>query len=228
MEKKFYTYAHVRNDTSTVFYIGKGTARRAYSKYARNNLWHKIAKKHGYTVQIISYWGTEQEAFEHEKKLIKFYKETGIDLANFTNGGDGISGYRHTKEAKERASKMFKELWANPEWKSKMNAIRKIQATPDVKKKLSEIQKKRWDEETRAKHSEILKKSYSSEEKRKMQADRNRVFRESEAGRLAMSDRAKKYWTSGSSQTEEAKKKRSEARKKAWETRRKLKHEIDK
>lgn len=220
MEKKFYTYVHVRNDTSEIFYVGKGTAKRAYSRYERNNLWHKIVKKHGYTVQIISYWETEQEAFEHEKNLIKSYRESGVDLANFTDGGDGVSGYRHTKEAKAKASQKSKELWSNPEWKSKMSAIRKVQFTPEVKEKLSESNKKVWSEELRAKHSDILKKSYSSEEKIKMQADRNRAFRESEAGRLAMSERSKKYWASSESQTAEAKNKRSEARKKSWETRR--------
>jgi monoamine oxidase len=228
MEKKFYTYAHVRNDTFTVFYIGKGTAMRAYSRYERNNLWHKIVKKHGYTVQIISYWDTEKEAFEHEKNLIKSHKESGVDLANFTDGGDGISGYRHTSAAKELASARLKALWADPEYQTKMREIRKAQATPDVKKRMSKSQKDRWDDETRAKHSDILKESYSSEEKRKMQADRNRAFRESESGKLAMSERSKRYWASKDSQTDEAKKKRSEAVKKSWETRKRAKNEIDK
>ena len=220
MEKKFYTYVHVRNDTSEIFYVGKGTAKRAYSRYERNNLWHKIVKKHGYTVQIVSCWETEQEAFEHEKNLIKSYRESGVNLANFTDGGDGVSGYRHTKEAREKAAKKTKELWLNPEWKSKMIAARMAQFTPEVRKKISESHKKVWSEEFKAKHSDILKQSYSSEEKRKMQADRNRAFRESEAGRLAMSERSKRYWASSESQTDEAKKKRSEARKKSWETRR--------
>jgi hypothetical protein len=32
MDKLFYVYAHIRSDTGTVFYIGKGSQKRAWSK----------------------------------------------------------------------------------------------------------------------------------------------------------------------------------------------------
>jgi len=220
MEKKFYTYIHVRNDTSTIFYVGKGSANRAYSRYDRNNLWHKIVKKHGYTVHIVSYWDTEKEAFQHEKELIKSYKESGINLANFTDGGDGVSGYRHTEEVKKKASERIKAFWLNEEYAKKMMQIRKNQWTKEARKKASDSNKKVWTEDAKKKHSEILKAAYSSEERKKMQANRGKTFRESEAGKLAFVERSKKYWASPQSQTEEAKMKRSEARKKSWETRR--------
>ena len=221
--KKFYTYIHLRNDTSEVFYVGKGRGKRAYSKYCRNNLWHKIANKHGYTVMIIFLWDSEGKAFEHEKELIKTYREKGNLLANFTDGGDGVSGYKHDEKSRKKLSKTSKDFWSNDQSRLKMCAIRKLQITPDLKKKLSEVHTKRWSElseEKRKQHSESIKSAYSSEEKRKMQADRNRAFRESEEGRKAFSDRVKKYWQSEKAQTEEAKIQRSQAIKRAWETRR--------
>ena len=221
MKKKFYTYIHTRNDTGLIFYVGKGSAQRAYSRYNRNNLWHKIVKKHGYTVQILSYWQTEQEAFEEEKKLIKKYRDSGINLANFTDGGDGVTGYRHTKEVKEKASERTKQFWMNQENAKKMIEIRKKQWTEEARKKASDSSKEVWTEEMRKRHSESLRIAYSSKERKAMQANRNKKFRESAEGRAAMSEVSKRYWLSEASQTEEAKRKRSEARKKSWETRRK-------
>ena len=135
--KKFYTYIHIRNDTSEVFYVGKGRGKRAYSKYCRNNLWHKIANKHGYTVMIIFLWDSEEKAFEHEKELIKTYRENGNLLANFTDGGDGISGYKHNEESRafresEEGRKAFsdrvKKYWKSEKAQTEEAKIQRSQA----------------------------------------------------------------------------------------------------
>jgi hypothetical protein len=225
MDKKYYTYAHIRNDTKTVFYIGKGSGKRSHSKYERNNLWHKIVKKHGYTVEIICYWDTESEAFEHEKKLIKSYRENGTMLANFTEGGDGIPGYRHTEATKRQKSERMKYLWSDEKFAAKMILIRQQQWTEEARKNASTSSAKVWSAETKQKHSKKLKAAYSTLEMREVQANRNRAYRESEDGRKAFSNRIKRYWSSPDSQTEEAKRKRSEATKKSWETRRGKKSE---
>jgi hypothetical protein len=218
---KFYTYAHYRNDTNELFYIGKGTEKRAWKRADRSELWSRITKKHGRTVQILAYWDTEQEAFDHEKLLISCFRDMGKNLINFTDGGDGISGYRHTDETRKKLSENGKKLYSNKEYAKRMAAIRKEQWTKEAREKASKSSKKVWTEDVKKQHSEILKKSYSSEEMRKVQADKNRKYRESKEGRKAMAERSKKYWNSPESQTEEAKRKRSEATFKAWETRRK-------
>jgi len=87
----FYTYAHVRNDTGKIFYIGKGQGDRAYFSYNRNQYWNRIAKKHGYIVQILSRFDNEEDAFDHEKFLILCFKGMGFKLANLTDGGEGVS-----------------------------------------------------------------------------------------------------------------------------------------
>ena len=105
MNPKYYTYAHIRNDTNQIFYIGKGIGKRAWWKHGRNNYWHKIVNKHGYTVEILAYWKTEADAFNHEKLLISCFKDMQYELVNFTDGGDGVSGLKHSEETNGRLRK---------------------------------------------------------------------------------------------------------------------------
>ena len=96
--KTHYTYAHSKPD-GTIFYIGKGIGRRAYSKN-RNDYWKRIVAKYGYEVQILAYWDTEKEALNHEVLLIACMKDMGIELCNLTEGGEGATGYQHSEEHK--------------------------------------------------------------------------------------------------------------------------------
>jgi hypothetical protein len=96
----FYTYAHAKPD-GTIFYIGKGTGRRAWSTKSRNSHWKNIVGKYkDYGVEILANWDTEKEAFSHEVLLISCFKDLGYSLTNKTNGGDGASGYKHSEETK--------------------------------------------------------------------------------------------------------------------------------
>jgi group I intron endonuclease len=97
----FYTYLH-KKPGGAVFYVGKGMGDRAYSHDNRNIHWRRTVAKYGLEVQIMSYWDTEQEAFEQEKLLIKSFRDSGIKLVNLTNGGEGSSGYKWNDEQKER------------------------------------------------------------------------------------------------------------------------------
>ena len=96
--KTHYTYAHSKPD-GTIFYIGKGIGRRAYSKN-RNDYWKRIVAKYGYEVQILAYWDTEKESLDHEVLLIACMKDMGIELCNLTEGGEGATGYQHSEEHK--------------------------------------------------------------------------------------------------------------------------------
>lgn len=103
----FYTYAHFRNDTQQIFYIGKGSGRRMFRKEARNYHWHNVVAKAGYTPLLLAKWKTEHEAYEHEKFLIKCFE--GF-LVNQSLGGDGndakggltFAGKKHTEKAKQK------------------------------------------------------------------------------------------------------------------------------
>ena len=81
----YYVYAHKRLDTDEIFYIGKGSKNRAYSKNNRNNYWFNIVNKYGYEVEILHSELEELDAFNKEIELIK----TLHPVANLTKGGEG-------------------------------------------------------------------------------------------------------------------------------------------
>lgn len=154
---KFYTYVHMRNDDGSVFYIGKGSRDRAWKKDGRGTLWTRIVKKHGYTVHLCGIWDLESDALEHEVRLIDQYKIMGCKIINMTLGGDGVSGYRHTNEAKQKASKFML---------SDGNKLRGKQLSLEHRKKISESNKgKKFTEEHKLKLSAKKKENESNNER---------------------------------------------------------------
>jgi hypothetical protein len=98
----FYTYAHTKPD-GTIFYIGKGQNHRAWKKTRRNKHWKNvIAKYKNYGVEILANWDTEEEAFSHEVLLISCLRDMNHKLVNMTDGGEGTSGRKLTKEHKQK------------------------------------------------------------------------------------------------------------------------------
>lgn len=101
----FYVYAHYRNDTNTVFYIGKGKGARATELIKRNKYWNNIVKKHGFTIKIWADNLTEDQAFAMEKEWIILYGrvDTGEGkLVNLTNGGEGTSGAIISEQTRQK------------------------------------------------------------------------------------------------------------------------------
>ena len=96
---KYYTYAYLRED-GTPYYIGKGSGSRAYLQ-----LNHMVKTPEAERVLMLKQDLTEEEANRHEIYMIDVLGRkdigTGI-LRNLTDGGGGVSGYRHTEETKER------------------------------------------------------------------------------------------------------------------------------
>jgi hypothetical protein len=103
-----YVYEHIRKDTNAVFYVGKGTGYRYTSKENRNNHWHNIVKKHGFTVNFIAKNLDEELAHLCEIERIDQLKRIGIKLCNATNGGEGISGHKHSDQTKQKISQKLK------------------------------------------------------------------------------------------------------------------------
>lgn len=103
--RKFYVYRHIRKDTNTPFYVGKGTRNRAFEKCKskRGEYWHNIVKKAGYEVEIIMDDLSEEEAFEKEIEFIDMYRGLGYCEANFTDGGEGLSN--PTQEVRNKIAK---------------------------------------------------------------------------------------------------------------------------
>jgi hypothetical protein len=97
--KRFYTYAYLRED-GTPYYIGKGQGYRIYSKSGKPCGKPTVKSRIIFLKQNI----TEEEAFRHEIYMISVFGRkdlgTGI-LRNKTNGGEGVSGFIITEEAKQ-------------------------------------------------------------------------------------------------------------------------------
>jgi hypothetical protein len=103
-EAKFYVYVHREADTGLVFYVGKGSERRAWASQWRPEFWHRVSAKHGRVVEIVAMFWDEEPAFEHERTLIAEYRAQGLRLTNCTDGGDGPSGAKRSESTRRKMS----------------------------------------------------------------------------------------------------------------------------
>jgi hypothetical protein len=107
---RFYTYAYLRKDRYTPYYIGKGCGKRCYDGRGKNC----VPPKNKSRIVIIKDNLTEEEAFILEEKLISFWgrKCDGGVLLNISPGGsappvgDGSNLIPYNKERKLTGSKI--------------------------------------------------------------------------------------------------------------------------
>lgn len=103
-------YIHRRKDTKQIFYIGEGSVKykRPYQKSRRNPYWKNVVNKHGYDVEIWSYWPNQQSAWQEEIKLIAFFNFVGVELTNMTAGGEGRLQHTPSEETRQKISRAGK------------------------------------------------------------------------------------------------------------------------
>ena len=107
--REFYVYLHSK-PSGEVVYVGKGHGKRARQFYTSRNPHHRrsLAKIGHQNVRVTVFPCATDEAFAlwYETLLIKMLREEGHPLCNMTDGGDGVSGHRHSAEslAKMRAA----------------------------------------------------------------------------------------------------------------------------
>lgn len=102
----YYVYAHSK-PCGEIFYIGKGCAKRAWSKKDRNNHWKNIVNKYGYNVTILVDNLSEEDALKNEIEIIAHFAKFK-KLCNRTLGGEGAKGLRHNEEFKRKRSEYMK------------------------------------------------------------------------------------------------------------------------
>lgn len=106
LARQHYVYIHRRQSDGQIFYVGKGKDRRAWSANGRNRYWRFIVAKHGFSVQIVHEKLPEHCALSLERAVVT---AIGKDrLANQTDGGGGICGWRHSPEVRARIAEAGK------------------------------------------------------------------------------------------------------------------------
>jgi hypothetical protein len=148
----FCVYEHIRPDTNAIFYVGKGSHKRAHSKHRRNKHWNSVVAKAGsYSVRLVADDIDEEFSFLVEQERIDQLKRLGLKLTNKTDGGEGPSGMRHTDEAKRKIAEaqMGEKHWTvghsfTEEHREKLKFARsKFVYTDEIRAKLSEAGKRR-------------------------------------------------------------------------------------
>ncbi len=104
-ENDSYVYLHLNDDDSLPHHVGRGfTTDRPWEMESRNNKHKNKVKKHGVRVEILCDDLTWVNSGWWEIRWIKALRNAGYDLTNLTDGGDGIKGYKHTQDSKDKMS----------------------------------------------------------------------------------------------------------------------------
>jgi hypothetical protein len=140
MTEEYYVYAYLRED-GTPYYIGKGKGDRAYHR----TKYELIVLPAIDRIEIILQNLTEEQAFSNERDYIAWFGRLDINtgtLENRTDGGEGISGYKHTKEVKEKLRQHSTGRYYSEETRKKISDNTKgKKRTEEQKKRISESQK---------------------------------------------------------------------------------------
>lgn len=157
MDKKFYVYVHKiasGPNEGKVFYVGKGSGRRAGRTSGRSLWWKRTSDKYGFTHHIIAHFHNEECAFSFERALIAFYGRE--NLCNMADGGEGASGAKRSPEHLAKMIASIKGIPKTEEMKCRLRAAsiasrsdpkvierisagtRKAMARPDVRMKIIE------------------------------------------------------------------------------------------
>ena len=145
-----------------------------------------MVNKAGFVSEILFDNLDEELSLLVEIELIDKYRKLGYKLVNLTDGGEGVSGYKHNEETKQLLGEKSKGRVVSEETKSKISLVWKDKKrnpfSEEHKKKISEAAKKQkrvpFSEETKQKISASkIGKKRTEEQKKKI----------SEATKLAMS-----------------------------------------
>lgn len=131
-----FAYIHCKPD-GTPFYVGKGALRRARSLSERNSRHHRTVVKYGNEniLKGMIECSTDKIALALEVGLIKCFRAMGVDLANYTDGGEGTKN--PTPESRKRMSDAAKKRGVSEACKqAKVQALKGKSLPKEHKEKL--------------------------------------------------------------------------------------------
>lgn len=99
-----YVYRHRRSTDGSVFYVGRGTLRRAWASDKRRGYWRNTALKYGVTVEIVKDDMSLDCSKSLEIILIGIHRLSGDRIVNISDGGESASGFKWTKEQRKSMS----------------------------------------------------------------------------------------------------------------------------
>lgn len=142
--RDYYVYIWYIVDTNEVFYVGKGKGRRYKQISSRNKFFTDMYRSHNCEVRKVYENLTEQEAFQKEREVVRWYREnTDYRLTNQTDGGEGSSGWVPPKDFRDKQSKIHKAQWQDEEFRERMLMIRTDENGPyksqEFREKIAEL-----------------------------------------------------------------------------------------
>lgn len=173
----YYVYEHWRLDRDECFYVGKGKGYRAYSRHSRNRFHKAICEKlqktgFAFEVRMVATGLTEEQAFDLEIERIKFWREAGADLANATDGGEGVSGLKMSEAARE---------------KMRLKKLGKKQSIETVEKRIAPLRGRKQSPEAIEKSASWRRGRKLTEEHREKISNSHKGKTTSQAARMALS-----------------------------------------
>ena len=210
-------YCYIDKKDNQIVYVGKDSyidknkrhkehlAPSNYNKQQINRILQNNPDR--YIYQVL--WEINDCSDNHKNQMEIFYIKKYDPQFNFTEGGDGISGFKHSEETKQKISKNNARYWKgkalSEETRKKMskNNARYWQGktlSEETRKKMSESKKgenhpmygKMLSEETRKKISESQKGKTFSEEIRKKMSESKKGKKHSEETKKKISESTSK------------------------------------
>lgn len=189
----FYVYEHWRPDKDVCFWVGKGHGTRSHD--FRRNFHHsnvvRLLARLGMCVEVrlVQSGMSELAALDLEKARIAFWRSSGVDLTNYTDGGEGVSGLRHSEKTRALISEKRKKqsIIHSEETKRKIGDANRIAMTGKKNPEHSaRMMGRKLSDDHKAAISRGGKGRVDSEETRKKRANSNMGKKRSPEARANM------------------------------------------
>ena len=179
-----------QNKINSMIYIGQtinSLKQRINTHFRRDETYFdKALRKYGlnsFDISIIDDSSILEELKEKEKYWIRFYNCISPNGYNLTQGGEGLAGYKHTEETREKLRESRKNQVFTDEHRKRMSEVRKGKSlSEEAKRKVGIANKGRHQsEEQRRKNGDNKRgKPLSLEHRRKMsEAHKGIIFSQS-------------------------------------------------